>query len=102
MNLTALRTFCRVIGRAQIPAADITIKGKETMTISFTGYRTDYSQILEMCKDSEWAFHASHDAFLDKGLTRYQIHLDGRLPERVARRTDAQLRADNYEPRRSA
>lgn len=78
MNLIGLKTFCRVADRHDLVAVDITIKGKDSMTISFTAARSDYSLIAEMCEESEWTFHTSMDTFIARDTDRYQIHLDGR------------------------
>ena len=75
MHINTLAYVANQLIRYGISAQQITIKGKDSMTLSFTAPRREYEAIARLCEDSGYTFHTSADEFIARSLDRYQIHL---------------------------
>lgn len=75
MNMRDLGWLTQLFERHGLSADGITIKGKESTTLSFTAPRADYTVIAEMCEEHNLTFHTSADEFIARHLDRYQVHL---------------------------
>lgn len=78
MNISELGQFVAAARWRGLDLGEITIKGKDTKTVSCTIPRRHLSSLDDMCIVYGWTFHTTHDSFLAKGHGRVQIHLDGR------------------------
>jgi len=75
MNLPEVEKFVAACRSYRVHPLNITIKGKDTTTVSFTLRYIEMQELDEMCVKQGWNFSTSSDSFLALGHGRVQLNL---------------------------